>query len=93
MTRHISDMAVELNSKTAPLVVSVTFENDTKNIMQCNGRLEILNEDGKMIRKLPLQKRGAFTSYPYRPRVVRATMKDRLPHGSYVALAIIDFGR
>jgi hypothetical protein len=89
---HISDMNVELNTKTAPLVASVTFENDTKNIFRCKGHLKILNENGEMITKLPLHKRGEFTSYPFRPRVVRATMKDKLSPGTYVALAVIDYG-
>jgi hypothetical protein len=89
---HISDMNVELNTKTAPLVASVTFENDTKNIFRCKGYLKILNEDGEMMTKLPLHKRGEFTSYPFRPRIVRATMKDKLSPGTYVALAVIDYG-
>lgn len=89
---HISDMNVELNTKTAPLVVSVTFENDTKNILRCRGHVQILDENGEMITELLLHKGGAFAGYPYRPRVVRAIMKDKLPPGTYIALTTIDFG-
>jgi len=89
---HIADMGVELNTKTAPLIVYMTFENDTKNILRCRGHVQILDENGEMIAKLPLYKSGAFTAYPYRPRVIRTIMKDKLPPGNYIALATIDFG-
>ena len=89
---HISDMTIELNSKTAVPAIYVTFENDTKNILRCKGHVQILNENGEMIAKLPLYKSGAFTAYPYRPRVTSTLIKDRLLPGTYIALATIDFG-
>jgi len=88
---HISDMEIEFDNKTDRHVVVMAFENDTTNIMRCKGNVEILNEDGEKVATIPLYKRGAFTAYPYRPRITRTLIQKKLLPGTYTALAMIDF--
>lgn len=88
----ITDMTITDATEKTPFDVTVNFENTGNDILRCNGRVEIKDENGKNVTNLLLERKGSFSVYPGNTRFLKAVATDKLPPGNYIALAIIDYG-
>jgi len=76
----------------APLKLKVVFENTgTAVLRDVTGWVEIRDEQGETVRRIEIER---FTVLPGAKRELEVIdpKAERLPAGSYVALAVIDFG-
>ncbi len=89
---RIDDMSLSPAAETSPLTVGVTFENTGNSLLRCEGRVEFRNEQGETVHTAPLDGNGLFNVYPGDKRVVTATCPTKLAPGTYLALAIVDYG-
>ncbi|MFQ5795518.1 MAG: molecular chaperone [Candidatus Bipolaricaulia bacterium] len=74
-----------------PLKVKVAFENTGNASLRPEGRVEVMNEQGELVKRLEI---GAFSVLPGANREVEVVDEGgkRLGPGRYVVLGIIDFG-
>lgn len=91
---RIVDMITKPYEQDDSLIVDVVFENTGNSILHPGGKVEIKNENGETVKTLSLINKGdpPFQVYPGSKRIVHARTKEKLPPGSYIALAIIDYG-
>ncbi|MBE9572822.1 MAG: hypothetical protein IMF11_19535 [Proteobacteria bacterium] len=89
----ITDISVKDQKTGGKATVEVIFENQGNNLLKCAGRIQIRDENGETVRTIPMEYGHApFTVYPEGRRVVHGHIKEKLPPGDYILLAIIDYG-
>jgi hypothetical protein len=89
----IIDISLENLKSGGRATVEVVFENQCSSLLKCNGEVEIRDDNGETVRKIPLEYgHSPFTVYPEGKRNVYAPIKKKLPAGDYIILAIIDYG-
>jgi hypothetical protein len=89
---EITTLNVDLPSEENPLSFTMTFVNQGNTLLQCNGYVDVKNEDGETVEKSTFAGEGSFNIYPNGERILKATLKEPLPAGDYIALAVIDYG-
>lgn len=84
----ITDVAIVKPEDEQPYKVAVTFQDTGNTYLRPTGRIEIKDETGKTISKIPIKK---FTILPEGKRILEIPIEKKLPAGQYLTLAIIDF--
>lgn len=74
-----------------PLRMNITFQNTGNVHLRAQGRVEIRDTRGKIVRKIPIPE---FPVLPGAQRLLEISEEkgDSLPPGQYLALGIIDYG-
>ena len=89
----ITDISVKDQKTGGKATVEVIFENQGNSLLKCSGQVQILDENGEMVRSIPLEYGHApFTVYPGGRRIVYGHIGGNLSPGDYLLLAIIDYG-
>lgn len=85
---EISNVTVIEPKDNAPYKVAVEFTNTGNAILRNEGRVEIKDEEGKLVTKVPVKK---FFIFPGAKRIMEVPLDKELSKGEYNALAILDF--
>ncbi len=72
--------------------VLVSVENTGNTLLRCTGTVELRESGGTVVEILPLGPGGTFSIFPDSHRKLVAPFEAEFPLGTYVALAIVDFG-
>lgn len=89
----ITDISVKDQKTGGMTTIEVVFENQGNSLLKCNGQIQVRNENGETVRTISLEYGHApFTVYPDGKRIVYGHIKEKLPPGDYILLAIIDYG-
>ena len=89
---EIHDLQVVEEAKEEAPYMLVTVKNTGDDFLKCTGYLEIKDMQGQAIQVLPLGSQGKFIIYPQKTRILKAPLAQTLSQGSYLALAVLDYG-
>lgn len=89
---EITGMNVIQAQEDQPFKIAVEFSNSGNTLLRCTGHVEIRDENGVTVQDVQLGKSQIFTVFPESNRHLLAEIVTQLLPGTYIALAIIDFG-
>lgn len=85
---EVSKVTVIEPKGDAPYKIAVEFINTGDTALRNEGRVELRNEEGELVTKVPIEK---FLTFPGAKRIKEVSLDKELSKGEYNILAIIDF--
>lgn len=80
---------IRYDAASGPGALRITFQNSGDGLLRLNGRIEVRTLQGELVQTLALEGEASF---PGATHDLVAPLKEPLPSGEYVVLAVLDYG-